>query len=216
MPRVDEATMKRQITAHWDARAPLLDVPAWHVAKSEREDAAWRETLARHLPARSALAVLDIGTGLGYLAGVAAALGRRAAGIDIAPRMIERAGERAARLGLTIDLRVADVDALPFADGAFDAITERNVLWTMPDPARTLAELRRVLRPGGHLLVMESRWLERAERAGPGPGGRRAQPRRALSGVPRRPAPDGRPGLGGDGDRARCRWFHRDRARSAG
>lgn len=158
---VDTAYMKQQIAAHWGIRAETLDVSDWHVAKSEREERAWERVFRRHLPPGDRLRVLDLGTGLGYLAGVAARLGHDAVGIDIAPRMIERAQERAAQLGLSIDLRVADVDALPFPDGSFDAVTERNVLWTMPDPPEALAEIARVLRPGGHLLLMESRWLER-------------------------------------------------------
>lgn len=159
-PALDQAHMKEQIAAHWGVRAETLDVSDWHVAKSEREDRAWERVFRRHLPAGEQLRTLDLGTGLGYLAGVSAQLGHEAVGVDIAPRMIERARERADQLGLTINLRVADIDRLPFPDGYFDAITERNVIWTMPDPARTLAELRRVLRPGGHLLQMESKWLE--------------------------------------------------------
>ena len=161
MQTVDIASMKQQIATHWGIRAETLDVSDWHVAKSEREERAWDRVFRRHLPAGERLRVLDLGTGLGYLAGVAARLGHDAVGIDIAPRMIERARERAERLDLTIDLRVADVDRLPFPDGSFDAVSERNVLWTMPDPPAALAEIARVLRPGGHLLLMESRWLER-------------------------------------------------------
>ncbi len=158
---IDAATMKQQIAAHWGIRAETLDISDWHVAKSQREERAWDSVFRRHLPPGDRLRVLDLGTGLGYLAGVAARLGHDAVGVDIAPRMIDRARERAQQHGVSVDLRVADVDALPFPDGSFDAVTERNVLWTMPDPPLALAEIARVLRPGGHLLLMESRWLER-------------------------------------------------------
>jgi SAM-dependent methyltransferase len=158
---VDPAQMKQHIAAHWGIRAETLDVADWHVAKTEREDLAWQRLFKRHLPLGKPLRVLDLGTGLGYLAGVAAALGHEAYGVDIAPRMIARARERAERLGLAIDLRVADCDALPFPVGFFDAVTERNVIWTMPDPVRTLDEIRRVLKPHGYVLLIESRWLAR-------------------------------------------------------
>jgi ubiquinone/menaquinone biosynthesis C-methylase UbiE len=160
-PTVDPAFMKQQIAAHWGVRAETLDVSDWHVAKTVREDRAWQRLFKRHLPLGKRLRVLDLGTGLGYLAGVAATLGHEAYGVDIAPRMIERAGERAARLGLGIDLRVADCDALPFPGGFFDAVTERNVIWTMPEPARTMTEIRRVLKPYGYVISIESRWLAR-------------------------------------------------------
>ncbi|MFN8632962.1 MAG: methyltransferase domain-containing protein [Chloroflexota bacterium] len=154
--------MKQRIATHWGIRAETLDMSDWHVAKSEREDRAWLRLFKRELPLGTRLRVLDLGTGLGYLAGVAATLGHESYGIDIAPRMIERARERASRLGLTIDLRVADCDTLPFPDAYFDAVTERNVIWTMPEPARTLAEIRRVLKPHGYVLLIESRWLAQA------------------------------------------------------
>lgn len=152
--------IKQRVAEHWNARAPMLDASLHHIARSEAEDRAWHELLARHLPAGDNLRVLDIGTGLGYLASVAARLGHDATGIDIADAMIARARDYCASLGVHPDLRVADADNLPFEDASFDAITERNVLWTMPEPGRTLAEFRRVLRPGGHLLVFESKWLE--------------------------------------------------------
>lgn len=158
----DPAQVKRQIATHWGIRAETLDVSDWHVAKSEREDRAWQRLFKRELPLGKRLRVLDLGTGLAYLAGVAATLGHDAYGVDIAPRMIERARERIDRLGLTVDLQVADCDALPFPDTFFDAVTERNVIWTMPDPARTLSEIRRVLKPYGYVLLIESRWLARS------------------------------------------------------
>jgi ubiquinone/menaquinone biosynthesis C-methylase UbiE len=154
---VDEASMKQKIAEHWNARAPKLHLGP-HVAKTADEEVAWDAVFTRHLappPGR----VLDIGTGHGYLANVACRLGYEAAGVDIAESMVDEARKRASSLGQQIDFRVTDADVLPYEDASFVGVTERNVLWTMPNPERSLREFWRVLEPGGRLLVIESKWL---------------------------------------------------------
>ncbi len=75
--------------------------------------------------------------------------------IDVSPRMLERAGRRAARLGATVMLQEADVQALPFPDGAFDTVVATFVFCSVPNPMLGLTELRRVLTPDGQLLLLE-------------------------------------------------------------
>jgi ubiquinone/menaquinone biosynthesis C-methylase UbiE len=74
---------------------------------------------------------------------------------DLAPRMLERARERAAELGLVADLRVADVQALEFPDGTFETAVATCVFCSVPDPVLGLRELSRVVRPGGQILLLE-------------------------------------------------------------
>lgn len=100
-----------------------------------------------------------MGTGHGYLEHVARRLGYEAAGVDIAESMVDEARARAERLGQEIDFRTVDADELPYDDATFSGATERHVLWTMPDPERSLREFWRVLAPGWRLLVIESKWL---------------------------------------------------------
>ena len=69
--------------------------------------------------------------------------------------MLERARRKAARLGLPADLRLGDAQALPFPDNAFDAAVATFVFCSVPDPVQGLRELRRVVRPGGFVLLME-------------------------------------------------------------
>lgn len=75
--------------------------------------------------------------------------------IDLAPRMLGQARARAARLGLAVDLREADAQALPFPDASFDTVVATFVFCSVPDPVRGLSEVHRVLRPGGQLLLLE-------------------------------------------------------------
>ena len=108
--------------------------------------------------------LLEIGCGPGRLA---ARLARRApelrlTGVDISPDMVERASQRAARAGLSERVRfeVGDAAALRFADGQFDAVLATFTLHHWPKPAAGLAEVYRVLKPGGEAWIYEvPAWL---------------------------------------------------------
>lgn len=95
--------------------------------------------------------VLDAGCGSGPLAAALLERGADVTGFDGSPAMIELARRR---LGDAADLRVADLaDPLPYADAEFDDVTASLVLHYLEDWAAPLAELRRVLRPGGRLIA---------------------------------------------------------------
>jgi SAM-dependent methyltransferase len=125
-------------------------------AEAERERRHWwfrgRRRLLRGLLAPLALPprarVLDVGCGTGANGPVLAAQGRFTVGIDASalPLTLAGATTHAARLR-------ADAQALPFRDGAFDLVTALDVLEHLDDDAVAAGELRRVLRPGGALVV---------------------------------------------------------------
>ena len=75
--------------------------------------------------------------------------------VDLSPGMLELARVRAQRLGLDVDVRVTDAYQLDFADDHFDTVAITLVLSTVPDDRRAIAEIRRVLKPGGRLLVLD-------------------------------------------------------------
>jgi ubiquinone/menaquinone biosynthesis C-methylase UbiE len=82
-------------------------------------------------------------------------------GVELSPAMLDIARTRAAELGRVVELREADAEDLPFADGSFDTVVCTLSLCTIPDHARAIAEMARVLRPGGRLLLLDhigSRW----------------------------------------------------------
>jgi ubiquinone/menaquinone biosynthesis C-methylase UbiE len=82
-------------------------------------------------------------------------------GVELSPAMLAIARHRAAALGREVDLREADAQALPFDDATFDTVVCTLSLCAIPDHARAIAEMARVLRPGGKLLLLDhirSRW----------------------------------------------------------
>lgn len=100
------------------------------------------------------LRMADIGCGDAGLPIAFAESGARAAGLEVSPASIERGRLRAEEHGVQVDLRQGVAEALPWADASFDLVVLDNVLEHVQDRARTLAEIRRVLVPGGILYLV--------------------------------------------------------------
>jgi len=100
--------------------------------------------------------VLELGVGSGLnLAFYDAARVARVTGIDPSAPLLRRAEPRAAQAPVPVELIEASAEQLPFGAAAFDSAIMTYSLCSMADPARALAELRRVLRPGGELWFVE-------------------------------------------------------------
>jgi SAM-dependent methyltransferase len=95
--------------------------------------------------------LLDVASGTGAVAELAATTGAEVVGVDIAPALIEQAKERAAERGLDIDYRVGDAEALDFEDGSFDLVTSTCGVMFAPDHEAVARELARVTKPGGRI-----------------------------------------------------------------
>jgi ubiquinone/menaquinone biosynthesis C-methylase UbiE len=81
--------------------------------------------------------------------------GVRLTGIDLSPEMLDIARRRADETGLDPDLREADAHELPFAEATFDSVVCTYSLCNIPDPHRAVGEMKRVLRPGGRLVLVD-------------------------------------------------------------
>lgn len=121
--------------------------------------ALWDRTIIAELgrPVDGALRILDVGCATGrLLERLAEAGATHLCGADLAPRILGVASEKLSRIGAAVDLRVADAeDRLPWDDGLFDIVTLVGVLHHFFRPGDALAEIRRVLNPGGRLLVID-------------------------------------------------------------
>jgi len=97
---------------------------------------------------------LDLATGTGEIAIRAAAGGAEVTGLDLAPALIETAGERAAEAGVEVKFEVGDAEALTYGDASFDTVTSSFGVMFAPDHGAVAAELARVTKPGGRLGLL--------------------------------------------------------------
>jgi demethylmenaquinone methyltransferase / 2-methoxy-6-polyprenyl-1,4-benzoquinol methylase len=148
-PRKREAIeLFRGLPAHYDALSAALSF--W-------QDPRWRRALVAAADPQAGARVLDVATGTGM---VAAELLRRCecsvVGIDQSAAMLARARARfAAAQDSRVELIEGEAESLPFADASFDVVTVTYLLRYVDDPAATVRELARVLRPGGRIASLE-------------------------------------------------------------
>ena len=97
--------------------------------------------------------VLDVATGTGNAAIPAALAGARVTGLDLVPGLLDTGAERAAKAGVSIDWVEGDAEALPFPDERFDTVLSVLGVQFAPRHEVTAAELVRVTRPGGRIVL---------------------------------------------------------------
>lgn len=144
----DEADDQAQVTRRYDRMAWLYDV---YDAPME-----WLGTRRRRRRLISQVEgeVLEVGVGTGKNLPFYPP-GQQVLGIDVSGRMLNRARDRADRLGISVSLEVADVTHLPFHDDRFDTTVATCVFCSVADPITGLAELGRVTKPQGRILLLE-------------------------------------------------------------
>lgn len=142
-------TLFAPLASSYDRYAALL---------SFGQDPRWRRFLVSRLDVDEGDRVLDVATGTGAVAiELARRTSARIVGIDQSPQMLAAARERVARAGLgdRIELVEGRAESLSFADGSFSALSFTYLLRYVVDPAATMRELARVVRPGGIVASLE-------------------------------------------------------------
>jgi avermectin B 5-O-methyltransferase len=129
----------------------------------EQAEERFTELMIDKLQPKPAGRVLDVGCGMGTPAiRLANASGNDVVGITVSHEQVKQAGSRARAAGLAhqVSFRHADAAALPFDDDSFDSVWALESIIHMPDRARVLAEMARVVRPGGRVVLTD--FFERA------------------------------------------------------
>lgn len=142
-------TLTRATRARYNRIAPFYDL--MEALAERRAFSRWRQELWSRVRGPR---ILEVGVGTGknmpYYP-----KGAQVTAIDLAPVMLQRARERAAKGGYQVDLRLMDVQHLEFPDAAFDTVVSTFVFCSVPDAIQGLREVRRVTRPGGQILLLE-------------------------------------------------------------
>ncbi|MFO1312658.1 MAG: class I SAM-dependent methyltransferase [Burkholderiales bacterium] len=109
------------------------------------------ESLAEAVDVRAGERVLDVAAGNGNATLAAARRFAQVTSTDYVPALLDKGRERARAEGLAVHFEVADVENLPYPEGAFDVVVSTYGCMFAPDHARTASEMMRVLRPGGRI-----------------------------------------------------------------
>jgi ubiquinone/menaquinone biosynthesis C-methylase UbiE len=148
MPRQPSDRRAQRLRRYWDKHARSYD----------KQMAFWERRLfgdgRQWVCAQAAGEVLEVAIGTGrnlpyYPEDV------RLTGIEFSPAMLQLARRQADQLGRKVDLRLGDAQALDLPDASFDTVVCTLSLCAIPDERQAVAEMRRVLRPGGRLLLLD-------------------------------------------------------------
>jgi SAM-dependent methyltransferase len=149
MPGVDD-----RIRDFWDADSHTYDEATSHAISDPLQAATWRQALREALP-ESPARILDAGAGTGALSLLAAELGHEVTALDLSSGMLARAQDKAKARGFEESMTFVVGSATEPPAGPFDAVMERHVLWTLPDPVFALERWREV---AARLVLFEGVW----------------------------------------------------------
>jgi ubiquinone/menaquinone biosynthesis C-methylase UbiE len=140
-----------------DVRSFFEDAAAqWDTMRLTYYDERVIETMADAIGVDETQTVLDVGTGTGFVAAGLAPRAARVLAVDNSPAMLDVARDNLAELGIeNVELQEGDLAHLPLEDGSVDAAVANMVLHHAEDPTAMLAEMARVVRPGGWVAITD-------------------------------------------------------------
>jgi ubiquinone/menaquinone biosynthesis C-methylase UbiE len=160
-PMNETLAVKRRIESYWSKSAAAYDSQFGHGIHSDAEKKLWLDLLRHNIPFAPGSKILDVGCGTGFLSLLLARLGFEVTGIDLSSPMRAEAERKAKQMGLEITVAEGDAEAPGFPAESFDVVISRHLVWTLPDPARALAVWKRVLKPGGRVVIIDGVWTPR-------------------------------------------------------
>lgn len=118
---------------------------------------AWKQQIGKLLEG-DGLRILDVGCGPGFFSCILSEMGHKVTGIDASEGMLSHARENADILNVNPSFFIMDVNAIDFPDDTFDVVISRNVTWTLEHPGEVYAEFKRLVKPGGKVIVYDANW----------------------------------------------------------
>lgn len=149
--------VKAAVREYWGDRADSFDDDSQHGIHSDTQREAWLSVL-RPWTGEPTKRVLDVGCGTGVISLLLVELGHDVTGVDFAPKMLEQARSKVEQSELSATFHHGDAENLAQPNDAYDLVTARHLIWTLPAPERAIDEWRRVVRPGGRIVLIEGHW----------------------------------------------------------
>ncbi|MDD1723781.1 MAG: class I SAM-dependent methyltransferase, partial [Methanospirillum sp.] len=154
-----DTRIKGEISGVWDTYADTYDSFVSHGIQTEEEKKLWINVFLKNLPRdKEILTVLDVGCGTGAIGLILAEMGHNVTGLDLSEKMMEEGRQKAVIRRCTMRFLPGDVEDPPFPDNEFDVVISRHLLWTLPHPVKALTAWKRIIRPGGRVMVIAGIW----------------------------------------------------------
>ena len=149
-------TIKDEIRDYWSKRSETFDLSPGHEIFNDEERSGWHALFRRHLGDGDGRPVLDVASGTGVISLLLDDLGFEVTGLDFSEAMLSRARGKIKKRGVGVRFVLGDAERTLEPDGAYEAIVNRHLVWTLVNPQAAFGEWFRVLKPGGRLLIVDA------------------------------------------------------------
>lgn len=149
--------VEKLVEQYWSRRADSFDGDSQHGIHSDEQRDAWLSILHKWVGDKPG-EILDAGCGTGVISILLSELGHKVTGIDLSPKMLNRAREKVQESNKDIDFYEGNVENLSFDNNTYDIVTARHLIWTLPNPSKAVREWSRIARPDGYIVLIEGHW----------------------------------------------------------
>lgn len=148
--------MKNKLTDYWNWRSA-----SYHEEFSDyltEEINFWQKAFSEILPRNKHLKIAEIGTGPGIIALALAGMNHDVIGIDLSEEMIKKAKSNAEKLNIEAEFETGDAENIDLESNCYDLVISKYLMWTLLHPDRFLEESKRILTPGGNIILIDGLW----------------------------------------------------------
>lgn len=153
-------TIRDEIRDYWSPRAATFDLDPGHEIFSVEEKNEWYILLLKHLGDGAGRHALDLACGTGVISHLLNDLGFQVCGLDWSDAMLAVARQKANDRQANIKFVNGDAERTQMAEGHFDVIVMRHLVWTLVDPETAFSHWLKLLKPGGKLLIIDGDFVQ--------------------------------------------------------